>query len=213
MILPHPVQRSHLNSRRSHPVSVHLHVRKSSRHFQHSHLTSIILTSKRLSRQIHHSVTQMFHRILNVLVVDTLVSQQKIQARGLTHVSLQRLQRLLHSRKRRRTNNITQTINYKSTSPQRGNDLRKLLRQKVRRTNIPVDHSRRFLLLHAETVNEPHLPRIKVSLKTPTVQIHLGSNVFPGTASREVDSWPTIEQSSIHDLLGTCGHPRICLSK
>src|SRR6266436_9838940 len=203
------MQRCHLNARRSHPVGVHLHVRESSRHFQHSHLTSIILAPKRLSRQVNHSITEMLHSILDMLIVNTLVSQQKIHPGRLPHVSLQRLQRLLHSRKRRRTNNITQTINHKSTSSQGSNNLRKLLCQKIRRANIPVYHPSRFLLLHPETVNEPHLPRIKISLKTPTVQIHLGDNVLPGTTCGEIDRRPTIKQSPIHDLLSTRSHPRI----
>src|SRR5712691_5376183 len=213
IILPHPMQCGHLNPCRTHTVRVHFHISERSGHLQHSHLASIILASKRLSGQVNYSITEMFHRILNVLVVNTLVSQQKIQPGRLTHVSLQRLQRLLHSRKRRRTNNITQTINHKSTSPQRSNNLRKLLRQKIRRTNIPVYHPRRFLLLHPETINEPHLPRIKISLKTPTVQIHLGDNVLPGTTCGEVDGRPTIKQSPIHDLLSTRRHPCIRLSE
>src|ERR1700745_540359 len=107
-------------------------------------------------------------------------------------MSLQRLQSLLYRRKRSRANNITQTINNKRARSKWTNNVRKLLRQKIRRTNIPVNNARRFLLLHPKTVNEPHLPRIKISLKTPPVQTHLRHNILPRTTSREVDSRPTI---------------------
>src|SRR5437773_11711816 len=128
-------------------------------------------------------------------------------------MSLQRVQRLLDSRKRRRTNNVTQTINHESTSSQRRDHLSKLLRQEISGTNIPVNHPRRFLLLHPETVNEPHLPRIEKSLKTPAIQIHLCNNILPGTARREIDRRPTIKQPSIHDLLNASSHSRICLAQ
>src|SRR5437667_10570834 len=155
----------------------------------------------------------MLHSILNMLIMHSLIGQQKIQSRRLTHVSLQRLQRLLNSRKRRGTNNITQTIHHKRTSSQRRNNLWKLLRQEIRGTNIPVNHPRRFLLLHPETINEPHLPRIEKSLKTPAKQIHLCNDILPGTARREIDRRPTIKQPSIHDLLNASSHSRICLAQ
>src|SRR2546422_4214745 len=206
------MQRSHLNPRGTHTVCVHFHVGERSRHLQHPHLPSIILASKRLSRQVDYSITEMLHSILNMLIMHSLIGQQKIQSRCLTYMSLQCFQRLLDSRKRRRTNNITQTINHKSTSSQRRNNLWKLLRQEIRGTNIPVNHPRRFLLLHPETVNEPHLPRIEKSLKTPAIQIHLCNNILPGTARREIDRRPTIKQSPIHDLLNTRSHPSISLA-
>src|SRR5207302_6721274 len=192
---------SHLNPSRTHTVRVHFHISERSRHLQHSHLASIILASKRLSRQVNYSITQMLHSILNMLIMHSLIGQQKIQSRRLTHVSLQGLQRLLNSRKRRRTNNITQTVHHERTSAQRRNNLWKLFRQEIRGTNIPVNHPRRFLLLHPETINEPHLPRVEISFKTPAIQIHLCYNILPGTARREIDSRPTIKQPSIHDLL------------
>src|SRR2546422_4217746 len=206
------MQRRHLDPRRTHTVRVDLHIRKRSRHLQHTHLTSIILTTERLSRQVNYSITEMLHSILNMLIMHSLIGQQKIQSRRLTYMSLQRFQRLLNSRKRRRTNNITQTINHKSTSSQRRNNLWKLLRQEIRGTNVPVNHPRRFLLLHPETINEPHLPRIEKSLKTPTKQIHLCNNILPGTARREIDRRPTIKQSPIHDSLNTRSHPSISLA-
>src|SRR5207245_8532164 len=196
-----------------HTVRVHFHISERSGHLQHSHLASIILASKRLSRQVNHSITEMLHGILNMLIMHSLIGQQKIQSRRLTHVSMQGLHRLLNSRKRRATNNITQTVHHERTSAQRRNILGKLLRQEIRGTNIPVNHPCRFLPLHPETINEPHLPRIEISFKTPAIQIHLCHNILPRTASREIYSRPTIKQPSIHDLLNASIHSRICLAQ
>src|SRR5437773_11097650 len=128
-------------------------------------------------------------------------------------MSLQRFQGMHDNGKRGRPNNDTKTINHKNTRSQRRNNLWKLLRQEIRGTNIPVNHPRRFLLLHPETINEPHLPRIEKSLKTPAKQIHLCNDILPGTARREIDRRPTIKQPSIHDLLNASSHSRICLAQ
>src|SRR5690242_9844865 len=128
-------------------------------------------------------------------------------------MSLQCLQGLLHSGKRRRTNNITQAVNDNSASAKWRDNVRELFRQEICRTDVPVNHARRFLLLHPKTVDEPHLLRIKISVKTPTIQTHLRHNILPGATSREVDSWPTVKQSSVHDLLSTSSHPSIGFTK
>src|SRR3990172_3086089 len=187
MTLPHPVQSSHLNTRRPNTVRVDLHLRQDTRHLQHPHLPRILLPTKRLSRQVHNTITQMLHSVLHMLRVNTLRPQQHAQATSSPHVRLQNLQSLLHSRKRRTTNNITQIINHDSTSTQRSNNPRKLLHQQISRPNVPRDLPRSPLPLHAKTVNKPHPALLEKPAKTPAKHAHLRNHILPRPASSKID--------------------------
>src|SRR2546426_4171994 len=128
-------------------------------------------------------------------------------------MSLYQLQGLLDRRKRSTTNHITQAIHNKRTGPQWRNNPWKLLRQEIRRTNIPANLPRHLLPFHPETVNEPHFPLLKEPFQCPAVHTHLPDNILPRPARSEIDSRPTIQQALVHYLLRTRRHPRISLAE
>src|SRR5438309_11177172 len=148
-----------------------------------------------------------------MLSVNSFGRQQQCKSSGRANVILQDLQSLLHSRKRCRTYNIAQAINHYCGCSQRRDDTWKLFGKKVGRTDVPRYLALDLLLFHAEAVDEPHLPLLKITIKTPAEHSHLAHNILPRPSSCEVDRGAPLVEALVEYLFGTSGHPGIRLAE